>query len=103
MTNRIEDFIEHLEHYETLVEVANGGIVHVTHRGKVKIHMSDTINPNHSIVVQLNDVLYVPDLTRRLISVQEWNSCGGHIMFLQDRTNIDNLALDSKVYTDEAS
>jgi hypothetical protein len=67
MTHRYEAFNGPLEPYETLVEVANGGVAHVTHKGTVDVLISDTYNPENSIIVQLNNVLYVPGITRRLL------------------------------------
>jgi hypothetical protein len=71
MSNCLEDFIGPLEPYETLVEVANGGVTHVSHRRKSKVYIRDIFRRNHSVVAILNNVLYVPGLTRRLISVVE--------------------------------
>jgi hypothetical protein len=81
MSNCLDDFIGLLERYETLVEVANGGVTHVSHRGRTRVHIRDLFQTNHSALVTLSNVLYVPGLTRRLISIVEWNSCGGHILF----------------------
>jgi hypothetical protein len=77
MSNNINDFHVPLEPYETLVEVANRGVTHVQHRGKVDVLINDTYRPDNAIIVTLNNVLYVPGLTRRLLSVHEWNACGG--------------------------
>jgi hypothetical protein len=64
MTPHRNDFIGRLEEYSTLVETANGGLVEVTHRGKVKIQIHDAFRSNHSITVYLNNTLYVPNLSR---------------------------------------
>jgi hypothetical protein len=88
-----------LERYETLVEVANGGVTHVSHRGRTRVHIRDLFQTNHSALVTLNNVLYVPGLTRRLISVVEWNSCGGHILFLKDRIQMEIFNDDGSLMT----
>jgi hypothetical protein len=72
-----------------LVETANGGVIHATHRGSVDIYISDVFKPGNAIIVQVNNVLYVPGLTRRLMSVHGWNACGGKILHLQDRTRVE--------------
>ena len=94
MTYSLDDYNGPLTPFESLVETANGSIIHVTHRGNVDIHLDDAFKPNNSIIVEVRNVLYVPGLTRRLISVSEWNACGGQILHLRDRTQI-------QVYNDD--
>jgi hypothetical protein len=62
-------------------------------------------------MVYLNEVLYVPLLSRRLFSVAEWNRCGGTVNFMMDRCHITILGEDDRVlntvdvdpiYTEEA-
>jgi hypothetical protein len=48
-------------------------------------------------MVYLNEVLYVPLLSRRLFSVAEWNRCGGTINFMMDRCHITILGEDDRV------
>jgi hypothetical protein len=79
-----EDFNGTLTPYDSVVETANGGIVRVTHRGSVRILMCDTFRPENTIVVKLFNVLHVPGLSRRLLSVHEWNSCNGQIYHMID-------------------
>jgi hypothetical protein len=76
MTHCIDDFHGALTPYESLVETANGGVIHVTQGGSVDIYISDVFKTGNAIIVQVNNVLYVPGLTRRLMSVHEWNACG---------------------------
>jgi hypothetical protein len=71
MTNCIDDFNGPLQEYETLVEVANGGVTHVTRKGSVSVLINDHFQRENSIIVQLNNVLYLPGLSRRLLSVSE--------------------------------
>ncbi len=99
MTKCMEDFIGTLEIYETLVECANGGVTLSTHRWKTEVLIRDIFHPDHSVIVQLNNVLYVPGLNRRLISVSEWNNCGGQITFLQDRTRLEIFDSDQELIT----
>jgi hypothetical protein len=99
MSTCLEDFIEPLQPYETLVEVANGGVTHVSHQGKTKVYIRDIFRRNHSVIAILNNALYVPGLTRRLISVVEWNFCGGHISFLQDRIRLEVFHEDGNLAT----
>jgi hypothetical protein len=96
MSNNINDFHVPLEPYETLVEVANGGVTHVQHRGKVDVLINDTYRPDNAIIVTLNNVLYVPGLTRRLLSVHEWNACGGWITLRPDRAILDVYSRDDE-------
>jgi transposase InsO family protein len=89
MTNCQDDFNGALTPYESLVETANGGVIHVTHRGNVDIYLDDAFHHGNSIIIEVKNVLYVPGLTRRLISVSEWNACGGQILHLKDRTRVE--------------
>jgi hypothetical protein len=66
MTHCREGFNGTLTPYDSVVETANRGMVRVTHRGSVDILLSDAFRPDNSMVVQLNNVLYVPGL--RLVS-----------------------------------
>jgi hypothetical protein len=96
MTHCREDFNGTLTPYASVVETANGGMVRVTHRGSVDIFLSDAFRPDNSMVVKLNNVLYVPGLTKRLISVHEWNS-SGQIYHMTDRTRTEIYDEDGKV------
>jgi hypothetical protein len=98
MTHCINDFNGELTPYELLVETANGGVIHLTHRGSVDIYISDVFKPGNAIIVQVNNGLYVPGLTRRLMSVHEWNAYGGQILHLQDRTRVEVYDDADEVY-----
>jgi transposase InsO family protein len=98
MTHYIDDFNGYLKPYESLVETANGGVIHVTHRGSVDIYLNDVFTKGNSLIIQVNNVLYVPGLTRRLISVHEWNACGGQILHLQDRTRVEVYDDNDEIY-----
>jgi hypothetical protein len=64
----------------------------------VDIYISDVFKPGNAIIVQVNNVMYVPGLTRRLVSVREWNACGGQILHLQDRTRVEVYDDDDEIY-----
>ena len=85
MTPEGSDFVGPLEEYHTLVEIANGAMVEVSKRGTVKLRINDFFRRYHYVQVYLNNVLWVPNLNRRLMSVAEWNQCGGQALFLHDR------------------
>ncbi|KAG7340238.1 reverse transcriptase RNA-dependent DNA polymerase [Nitzschia inconspicua] len=91
MTPHIEDFIGEMENCHTMVEVANGGLLEVHLRGTVKMLIVDKDNPENRATVLLKNVLYVPQLSRRLFSVSEWNQCGGQITFMPDKCRIQIL------------
>jgi hypothetical protein len=97
MTPHPDDFNGSLTPYDSVVENANGGIVRVTHGGSVRILMCDTFCPDHTIVVKLHDVLHIPELTKRLLSVHEWNSCNGQIYRMTDRQRVELYDNDKEV------
>ncbi|KAG7362456.1 integrase core domain containing protein [Nitzschia inconspicua] len=86
-----EDFIGDLEPHQTMVEVANGSLVEVQWRGTVKLLLIDKFDRSNQAMVYLRNVLYVPMLSRRLLSVAEWNQCGGQINFLTDKCRVQIL------------
>jgi hypothetical protein len=90
MTNNIEDF------HGTYVEVANGGVTEVQYRGKVHVLINDSFRPDNTIIVTLNNVLYVPGLNKRLLSSNEWNACGGYITLYPDRAILDIYSRDDE-------
>jgi hypothetical protein len=89
MTPSKEDFNGTLTPFDSIVETANGGIIRVTHRGTVRILMCDIFRPDNTIVVKLHNVLFVPGLTKRLLSVPEWNSYNGQIYHMIDRQRVE--------------
>ncbi|KAG7349250.1 reverse transcriptase RNA-dependent DNA polymerase [Nitzschia inconspicua] len=74
-----------------MVEVANGSLIEVRWRGTVKLLLIDKFDPDNRATVYLKNVLDVPQLSRRLFSVSEWNQCGGQITFMPDRCRIEIL------------
>jgi hypothetical protein len=98
MTPYSHDFTSNLEPHHTLVETANGGLVEVEEKGTVKLLINDAFNHNNETTIYLNDVLYVPQLNRRLFSVvAEWNRCGGTVTFLMDRCRISIFENEDKL------
>jgi hypothetical protein len=89
MTPCLEDFNGTLTPYNSVVETANGGMVRVTHRGEVRIFLCDSFDPRNTLVITLFKLLYVPGLTKRLLSVHDWNSCNGQIYHMVDRTRAE--------------
>jgi hypothetical protein len=56
------------------------------------------IEPRNAIIVNVNNVLFIPGLTRLLMSVHEWNACGSQILYLQDRTRIEMYDDNDDIY-----
>ena len=55
-------------------------IVPANTQGTAKIKIADVVTGDECIVM-LHNVLYVPGLTKRLLSVRQWNMTGGDINF----------------------
>ena len=49
-------------------------------QGTVKIHIVDILNGNECFIL-MHDVLFVPEISRRLLSVRQWNITGGDVTF----------------------
>ena len=81
MTPFFEDLIGNVTDTEAIVEVANGILTEAPKQGTVKIKIED-INDGRTCDVLLHNVLYVPGLSRRLLSVRQWNVTGGNILSL---------------------
>ena len=80
MTTFLDDIVNTPEPTDTVVEVANGHIVQATVTGTIHLQVMD-INTHQVFDVYLENVLHVPGLSRRLFSVTQWTSSGGHISF----------------------
>ena len=72
------DFIGPTRMSKCNVEVATGVLVPGKSVGTVKIRITD-IKTHETCYVLLNNVIHVPGLNRRLISVHQWNLSGGNI------------------------
>jgi hypothetical protein len=80
MTPYRSDFFDALDDSKAFVEVANGILVPAAGEGSVKIRIMDIVD--FSVIdVILHNVLLVPGLNRRLLSVSQWNIDGGHVNF----------------------
>ena len=71
MTPHRSDLIDNVERSHAIVEVANGVLIHATLRGTVRIKLKDLNDPNRSCDILVHDVLYVPGLSQRLLSVDQ--------------------------------
>ena len=70
MTSYLEDLIADHEEVDCVVEVATGVLVPATTQGTAKIKITDVVTGDKCIVM-LHNVLYVPGLTKRLLSVRQ--------------------------------
>ena len=88
MTPHRSDLLANVERSHAIVEVANGVLIHATLRGTVRIKLTDLDDPARSCDILVHDVLYVPGLSRRLLSVDQWMAAGGDIHFNLTYTTI---------------
>jgi hypothetical protein len=93
MTNDESDLVLNVEESLAVVQVANGVLIRAQLRGTVRIRIQDLNDPHISCDILVHDVLYVPGLSRRLLSVDQWNAAGGEIWFHPDHTTL--RAVDS--------
>ena len=70
MTPYYEDIIGDHEQVDHSVEVATGVLVNAPIQGTVKILVED-IYTNDKVFVLIHNVLYVPGLNKRLLSVRQ--------------------------------
>ena len=62
------------------IQVANGKFAKVTGIGTVTLHIIDSKHKNRSIILRLEEVLYIPELPVSLISTRSlWNHGGKHV------------------------
>ena len=87
MTPYEDDLISDVTKSKSLVEVANGNIVKAPNKGTALICIVD-IKTNKTFDILLEDVLYVPGLSRRLFSVTQWTQSGGRLSFNGDTCKI---------------
>ena len=80
MTPFLEDLVSDVTKAAAVVEVATGVLTQAPLQGTVKIHIQD-IYTHDECYVLLEDVLYVPGLSKRLLSVRQWNTTGGDVLF----------------------
>jgi hypothetical protein len=84
MTLHFKDLEEVVEGRHLGVEVADGHIIKCPATGKIKINMLD--DDGNPLEVKLQDVIYVPGLSRRLISVTHFVHHGHHATFTKGIT-----------------
>ena len=99
MTPFIEDIVADKSKSDAVVEVATGVLTPAPLQGTVKIHIQD-IYTYEECFVFLHDVLYVPGISRRLISVRQWNTTGGDVLFEMDHCVLSVLDADSHLSFD---
>jgi hypothetical protein len=76
MTNNEADLALNREESNAVVQVANGVLIRAELRGTVRVRIQDLNHPHISCNMLIHDVLYVPGLSRRLLSVDQWNAGG---------------------------
>ena len=60
MTNNAADLALNVEESNAVVQVANGALIRAESRGTVRVRIQDTLDPQLSCDIHINDVLYVP-------------------------------------------
>jgi transposase InsO family protein len=88
MTPHRSDLVHNVERSHAIVEVANGVLIRAELRGTVRIKLVDINDATQSCDILVHDVLYVPGLSRRLLSVDQWMAAGGDIHFNMNHTTI---------------
>ena len=80
MTPFEDDLITDPGSSKSLVEVANGNIVKAPKKGTAFIRIVG-VKTHKTFDILLEDVLYVPGLSRRLFSMTQWTNSGGSLSF----------------------
>ena len=80
----LHDIIGDSQRSECTVKVATGVLVQAPLQGTVKVFIQDIYNPKKRTFVLMHNVLYVPELNKRLISVRQWKMTGGDVSFELD-------------------
>jgi hypothetical protein len=94
VTPHVEDLILNVEESNAVVQVANGALIRAELRGTARIRIQDLNDPRITCDILAHDVLHVPGLSRRLLSVDQWNAAGGEIWFHPEHTAL--RAVDSE-------
>ncbi len=95
MTNNATDLVLNIEESNAVVQVANGVLIRAESRGTVRVRIQDILDPRLSCDIYIHDVLYVPGLSRRLLSVDQWNAAGGEIWFHPEHTTLKAVDSDA--------
>ena len=83
MTNNrsmLEDFIEYQQPKN--IYLGDSTVIHALGEGKVRL---PTVNSSHDVVLDLHKVLFVPKLTKNLLSVPAMALMGAEIRFDKDK------------------
>jgi hypothetical protein len=88
MTNNQADLVLNIEESNAVVRVANGVLIRAELRGTVRVRIEDVHDMQNSCDIYIHDALYVPGLSRRLLSVDQWNAAGGEIWFHPKHTTL---------------
>jgi hypothetical protein len=88
MTPNQQDLQYNIEPSTAIVEVANGVLIRAQQRGTVQIRLTDINDSRRTCDILVHDVLWIPGLSRRLLSVDQWMAAGGAIHFNADYTTI---------------
>ena len=99
MTPFIENIVADKSKSDAVVGVATGVLTPAPLQGTVKIHIQD-IYIYDGCFVFLHDVLYVPGLSRRLLSVRQWNTTGGDVVFELNHCVLSILDSESDLHFD---
>jgi hypothetical protein len=70
-----------LQLHKSIVTVANNNCVRATHIGTVALHLVNYMDPSVTRVLEIHDVLVVPDLATRLLSTDQLNKYGHDVLF----------------------
>ena len=103
MTPYESDLITDKKKSNVLVQVANGNIVKAQSIGTTRIKINDiTGKPPQDVL--LEEVLYIPGLSRRLFSVSQWTNSGGVCSFGVDKCTLsykapnDNISFSQTIH-----
>jgi hypothetical protein len=88
MTPNQHELQYNIEPSTAIVEVANGLFIRAQRRGTVQIRLTDINDSRRTCDILVHDVMWVPGLSRRLLSVDQWMADGGAIHFNADHTTI---------------
>ena len=82
MTPYVADIIPGtLRPHKSFVTVANNTCVRATHIGTVALHLTNYMDPSVTRVLEIHEVLVVPDLATRLLSTDQLNKYGHDVLF----------------------
>jgi hypothetical protein len=86
-----DDLILNVEESNAVVQVVNSVLIVQASQPAETIR-----NPNITCDILVHNVLWVPDLSRHLLSVGQWNKAGGEILFGPYHTPLTLRAIHSE-------